>query len=193
MNLPFAYCSRKSLAPAADGSARYKGYWRFRHPKTGDVPLPGTPESHVFIWRYKQLLAQSGAKAKVRMTRVNAIRTAAGEHEFFEVYFIQSGDGGPIKIGYSTNVAVRLADLQTASPHDLTLLASLPGGPKLEKVIHRGFDEHRIKGEWFRPAEDLLTFIEEVRIGAFARPESHSNEEETGLPCGKARETVLSR
>lgn len=172
MNLPFAYCSRKSLAPAADGSARFKDYWRFRHPKTGDVPLPGTPESQTFIWRYKQLLAQSGAKAKVRMARVNAIRTAAGEHEFFEVYFIQSGEGGPIKIGYSTNVEKRQRDLQISSPHQLALLARLPGGPKLEKVIHRGFAEHRVKGEWFRPADDLLTFIHEVSIGAFEQPET---------------------
>lgn len=33
-------------------------YWRFRHPVTGDCPLPGTPEDAAFMTKYGELLAK---------------------------------------------------------------------------------------------------------------------------------------
>jgi hypothetical protein len=81
------------------------------------------------------------------------------------VYFIQSGDDGPIKIGLTTKpVCGRLAALQTASPYPLALLAVLwPDDPMDERSIHAHFRPLRMMGEWFRPEPPLLDFIERVR------------------------------
>lgn len=42
------------------------------------------------------------------------------------IYFIQAGEGGAIKIGYTSGPATaRLATLQTGCPHELRLRAAL--------------------------------------------------------------------
>lgn len=78
------------------------------------------------------------------------------------VYFIQQGDAGPIKIGFSRDVDSRLIHLQTASPDPLRLLAKLRGGKKHERKLHATFAAHHQRGEWFRPHEDLLSFIRDL-------------------------------
>lgn len=70
------------------------------------------------------------------------------------VYFIQQGYRGPVKIGMADNPTHRLAHLQTASPHKLTLIAKIGcnGRDKantLEKQLHSKFKPYRLKGEWF--------------------------------------------
>jgi DNA-binding transcriptional MerR regulator len=69
------------------------------------------------------------------------------------VYYIRFGDR--IKIGHSVDVLARLANL----PHD-ELLAVEPGPIDLERLRHRQFGPHRIKGEWFHPHPDLLSHID---------------------------------
>lgn len=78
------------------------------------------------------------------------------------VYFAQCGVGGPIKIGRTCDIARRLAELQTASPHPLTLLAATRGATRLERIFHEEFRHARIHGEWFKPSADLLAFIAEI-------------------------------
>ena len=51
------------------------------------------------------------------------------------VYFIQAGCGS-IKIGIAANVKARLANLQTATPSKLTLLATREGGAVQEAASH---------------------------------------------------------
>jgi hypothetical protein len=77
------------------------------------------------------------------------------------VYFIQSGGFGPIKIGKTRNeLERRLTALQTASSHPLRILATLDDQPaSRETELHLKFDHLRLKGEWFRPEQDLLDFI----------------------------------
>jgi len=75
------------------------------------------------------------------------------------IYFIQAGKGGPIKVGNALDVRQRLNTLQVASPEKLTLLHSMSGTPELEKAYHKEWAEHRLRGEWFRPARDILLFI----------------------------------
>lgn len=76
-----------------------------------------------------------------------------------QVYFIQQGDNGPIKIGYSADPHKRLQSLSTASPYPLRLLKVIDGGWMLEQTLHRRFAEHQLEGEWFAPAPELLAFI----------------------------------
>jgi hypothetical protein len=81
------------------------------------------------------------------------------------VYFIQAGQGGPIKIGTSRSPARRFYQLQTASAIQLAPLGLMKGGRNLERAIHAAIDEispsARLKGEWFRPLPGLLDYIAE--------------------------------
>lgn len=69
-------------------------------------------------------------------------------------YFVQSGVGGPIKIGVTTNIQNRLQSLATGSAEPLTLLGTLKGNH--ERRLHERFAACRKSGEWFEPAAELL-------------------------------------
>jgi len=75
------------------------------------------------------------------------------------VYFIESGSGGPIKIGIAIDVGKRLRQIQVGNPHPLAVLLEIPGGEEREGRLHALFREDRIHGEWFRRSPAILTFI----------------------------------
>lgn len=79
------------------------------------------------------------------------------------VYFVQAGETGPIKIGWTENVDHRIDHLQLASPERLILRASLRGDRDLERKIHQYFSEHRIRGEWFE-AKPVLAALAGARF-----------------------------
>lgn len=79
------------------------------------------------------------------------------------VYFIQRGDGGPIKIGRTAYLDKRIAALQIGCAEKLTLLAQIPATQShTERAIHKRFRPHRQEGEWFSPVPELLRFISEL-------------------------------
>jgi hypothetical protein len=84
---------------------------------------------------------------------------AAQKYKGLATYFI--GDvyrvPNPIKIGKATNAAKRLAQLQTGYPAELRIWALVPGDH--EAAYHRAFKEHRVKGEWFRLAPEIIKEI----------------------------------
>ncbi|WP_051838753.1 GIY-YIG nuclease family protein [Streptomyces sp. NRRL WC-3742] len=65
------------------------------------------------------------------------------------VYLITAAGSRTAKIGRSTDPGSRLAALQAGSPVALQLAASFPGGPRLERHLHKAFGSFRIHGEWF--------------------------------------------
>lgn len=75
------------------------------------------------------------------------------------VYFVQHGDGGPIKIGWTADLPARLTDLQIASPVALRVLGTVAGGESVERALHGRFHHLRVRGEWFRPDPELLDFV----------------------------------
>jgi len=76
------------------------------------------------------------------------------------IYFIQSGNRGSIKIGYTDkNVSQRMSDLQCGSAEQLYLLGTIPGDISGEKDLHNKFKEHHVRGEWFEPSQQLYAFI----------------------------------
>jgi hypothetical protein len=76
------------------------------------------------------------------------------------VYFVQPIDGGPVKVGYSDDVAARVRQLEFRYGRPFVLLGTLPGGREEEKSIHDQFSHLRIgRTEQFRPASDLMEFI----------------------------------
>src|ERR1051325_9826576 len=77
------------------------------------------------------------------------------------IYFIQSGEGGPIKIGISDDPDLRLRRLQTASCEQLKLLGVVPGDEAMERAYHARLAAHRIRGEWFTATDEVLSCIPE--------------------------------
>lgn len=75
------------------------------------------------------------------------------------IYFIQSVDGGLIKIGHADNVIQRFKDIQTHSPIKLRILKVIEGGRTLEKELHKRFVELISHGEWFLPDNALLLTV----------------------------------
>ena len=79
------------------------------------------------------------------------------------VYFIQQGEDGPIKIGFTVDLRKRLVALRTSTPHPLRLLLEVPGGEDVERDWHKRFAHVRLNGEWFRPDDELLQAIAYVK------------------------------
>lgn len=75
------------------------------------------------------------------------------------VYFMRHDQ--IIKIGYSKNPRKRAAALASAE-----ILATEPGGVERESQLHAMFRAHRLHGEWFKPAPELLDYIDELRAKA---------------------------
>lgn len=68
------------------------------------------------------------------------------------VYLIQSGDNGPVKIGVANSPSQRLAQLQTGNPEKLNLIMVIKGaGIDYEQRLHERFREYHIRDEWFTP------------------------------------------
>lgn len=81
-----------------------------------------------------------------------------------QVYFASAEQPGcPIKIGHSIDVEKRLKALQTSSPETFVLLASVPGDTRAEFFFHSLVSRHRISGEWFKPAPELLLLIDDIK------------------------------
>ena len=114
---------------------------------------------------YNQYAKKDEVQEQVRKAEYAFAQVAGGgssDHHLTgteQVYFIQQGDNGPIKIGYSADPQRRLQSLSTASPYPLRLLGVVDGDMALEQALHHRFADHQLEGEWFAPTPDLLEFI----------------------------------
>lgn len=100
-------------------------------------------------------------------TPSGALRGAENRDGEHKVYFIQEGEDGPIKIGYTVaTLRQRLHQLQNGNPRLLRVRGVIPGGQDAERDVHAAFAHLRLAGtgEWFEPGEELLSFIAEVAI-----------------------------
>lgn len=75
------------------------------------------------------------------------------------IYAIQAGKGGSIKIGFSASPENRIRELSTGVPHAIKPLGVMEGTVQEERALHKRFYEHHVRGEWFRPAPDVLAFV----------------------------------
>ena len=82
------------------------------------------------------------------------------------VYFLQASSG-PIKIGITKNLVVRLKSLDISNYATLKLIHSIETQKVkamwIEEKLHRIFKDACIKGEWFRPEQDLLNSIAQIK------------------------------
>lgn len=77
------------------------------------------------------------------------------------IYFVQAGLFGPVKIGITNNLERMLEQARRFNPARLRILGIIPDQTAAnEAVIQRRFEHHKIRGEWFWPADDLLAFVE---------------------------------
>lgn len=81
------------------------------------------------------------------------------------VYFIAAEGTDIVKIGIAAKPTERLKELQTASPHKLSILATMPGGKPRERQLHRQFAATRMTGEWFRRTPELDALIADAALG----------------------------
>ncbi len=89
------------------------------------------------------------------------------------VYFVATHDGQFIKIGWATNVAKRLATLNTAQAKPLKLLAKIRTRFAEEAHLHRKFAHLNVRGEWFRAEPELLAFARSRPKTAMVRFPTH--------------------
>lgn len=81
-----------------------------------------------------------------------------------KVYFI--GNGDKVKIGISVSPQARLKDMEVSNHGELKLLATIPGGRKRERELHRRFMQYHIRGEWFELVTPIKKFIAGVKSAA---------------------------
>lgn len=135
-------CAYSSDSPEAEKSFRELNAEANRiHPmdmrdfrRLQDVPMPN--------W--------NASITRLRQTRVDDIRV---------VYFIQSVDGGPIKIGTSSvgSILSRFTSIQVGNPSELKIRRMVAGDWRVERGLHSYFAEQRTRtrGEWFWPSDEL--------------------------------------
>lgn len=80
------------------------------------------------------------------------------------VYFVEAGCGGPIKIGWSQDTNRRIAELQTANAHRLSLLGTVPGTMETEAAMHARFSHLRLEAEWFENSAEIHEFLRESAV-----------------------------
>lgn len=114
-------------------------FYRIDHDEQG-IPFKTTNEARFYI-NFLDDKAQCGTDA--------------------HVYFIQAESNGYIKIGFSTNIRGRLTDLRISCPCKLSILLILAGGVNIETLHHNHFKDCHSHGEWFRPDDRLLKYIED--------------------------------
>lgn len=75
------------------------------------------------------------------------------------IYVLGAPGSSTVKIGTTTNLAKRVADIQRMSPVPLEVLWTCPGGRELETQLHRHFKALRSHGEWFTFRRDPVRLI----------------------------------
>lgn len=80
------------------------------------------------------------------------------------IYFLRCREF--IKIGWTTDINPRLRSVQTSNPDPVTLAAMMCGGALEEVALHRAFQPHAHRAEWFReegPLAELISLIRDLQ------------------------------
>ena len=78
------------------------------------------------------------------------------------VYFLQVGTDGPIRIGYtSAGVRHRIRVHQSSSPHILRWIGAFRGERGDERKAHLMLKDSWLRAEWFHPTTEVLAFVAE--------------------------------
>ena len=80
------------------------------------------------------------------------------------VYFIQTGDNGPIKIGASDTPREHVKILQQGNHEELKLIAQIPGDRSLEKKVREDLKAFERGRKWFDATDEVLDYIEKIQL-----------------------------
>jgi sRNA-binding protein len=83
------------------------------------------------------------------------------------VYFITAREIGRVKIGYAADAWRRFNKIQSDSPCEVDLEATVVGSVEDERAFHARFAAHRIRREWFALCPEIEDLIAANR---FDRP-----------------------
>ncbi len=76
------------------------------------------------------------------------------------VYFVRAKLSGYIKIGFTRVPNKRIGTIMTDCPEPVELIGKIAGSLADERALHARFADHRLNGEWFRPAPELIEYVE---------------------------------
>jgi len=80
------------------------------------------------------------------------------------IYFIRGKESGNIKIGYSADPEQRKSNLQTANYEELEFIGIMDGSIEDEAKIQEMFSTFNIRGEWYRPAQEVVAFAKKNAV-----------------------------
>ncbi|MDR9813082.1 GIY-YIG nuclease family protein [Rhizobium hidalgonense] len=95
------------------------------------------------------------------------------------IYFIESQ--GLVKIGFSLKPEKRTSKIQSDSPYPCRLIGVMDGSAADETAVQAKFAHLHLRAEWFKIADDLLSFISENAVVAVKKRRG----EEPSDPIGK--------
>ena len=74
------------------------------------------------------------------------------------IYFAECGN--QIKIGISSNLNARMADLRNEAGRPVSLIGTIAGDLRIERALLKKLRPYRIKGEWFKDCRDVRAAIQ---------------------------------
>lgn len=76
-----------------------------------------------------------------------------------QVYFMRYGTSDRVKIGFTGKMNLRKCSLESGTPENLHLIATVTGGRAQEARLHKRFAAFRIKGEWYKLEGKLAEYV----------------------------------
>lgn len=161
-------------AEMRDGMDRFLTHYRSGAGSPASAIAAGFGRNQEKTWRHGTRFPQLAAWFSAE---VAAIRPTPKAHvgkpppRRGKVYFIQGGEDGPIKIGFTSGaVEKRLIALQCGSPLRLRVVHVVAADKLGEGWAHAHFAASRSHGEWFHPSKELLAFIKQGGLMLLAQP-----------------------
>lgn len=82
------------------------------------------------------------------------------------VYFAQTRiDPTKVKIGFTSNVEARRANMSVSVPGGISIMATIEGGKETEQYLHEKFAAFNVGGEWFTLSDEVSDFIRDIQNG----------------------------
>ena len=119
--------------------------------ETGDIPDASILENMPFYTR----AALAGLRAEILLDKCRSLEKKT------ETYLVKNLTTGLVKIGKtSQGVEKRVSQFQSMSGGDCEIIHTI--NRDVEAELHRGFNEKRVIGEWFKLDECDISKIKEI-------------------------------
>lgn len=148
------------------------GWWHIDYLPNGQkgkrirIPFQGTEEQA----KKREMLLKSGLwEGEFENVESSFSKINFDESKGPYIYFIQQGQSGPIKIGFTKDdLYRRVKKLQTGNHIPLRLLAVIENASvRKETELHSRFSQYKLTGEWFSPSDDLIEFIKTIKSRSY--------------------------